>query len=65
MYKLTATLPRGLTWVTNSEKASDLCRIADSLGSVQYSIARNGEYVLEFTNGITVEYWGVYEITYY
>jgi len=38
MYKLTAKLPNGLSYITNSGQVMDLQRLAVNLGAVSYSI---------------------------
>lgn len=46
MYKLTAYLANGMTFVTNSAQHLDLCRIASNLGAVRYKITLNDNLVL-------------------
>lgn len=45
MYKLTAKLPNGMKWITNSRTIEDLQRIALSLGSTWYEVSKNGGVV--------------------
>lgn len=45
MYKLTAKLPNGVTFCTNSHQVTDLQRIAVNLGAVSFHITLHGEVV--------------------
>lgn len=47
MLKLSAKLPDGQVWITNSKIISILCQFAESLGASSYSISVNGSVVYE------------------